>query len=161
MAQMPDADSPGVYVSGFYKQPEAVHGSGLSAEGVQGGQAIQNGGSAGGGGGPPGFGGGAAGGYPPKQCTTYEAFEESTREALIVLALYAIVVLGRWVHDPEALETVLKPDFWVWAVLLIPIGAFLKVVAPKVRDSLLNASIFNIILLLLMPLKHKSMMMSR
>jgi hypothetical protein len=105
--------------------------------------------------GMPGMGGSTG---PAHKCTPQGALLESLQEALIVLILYLIVAVGKWVHDREALETLRRGDFWVWVVLLVTVGTFLKYFSPKIRDSVLNAAVFNVILLMMQPIKRMAAM---
>jgi hypothetical protein len=92
------------------------------------------------------------------RCTPREAFWEAITEALIVVALYLIVAVGKSLHDRQALDTLRSGELWMLFFLLVVIGTFLKTVNNKLRDSLLNASIFNTLLILLTPIKRMQTM---
>jgi hypothetical protein len=74
-------------------------------------------------------------------------------DSLAVTCLYAIVVCGRGLTTPDAMSVFSDKSFWLWLALLIICNVFLQVFYPPLRQQLVQASVFSVVLVLMSPIK--------
>jgi hypothetical protein len=80
-------------------------------------------------------------------------FRIALEDSLAVTCLYAIVVCGRGLTTPGAMSVFSDRSFWLWLALLIICNMFLQVFYPPLRQQLVQASVFSVVLVLMSPIK--------
>ena len=80
-------------------------------------------------------------------------FKTALEDSIAATCLYAIVVCGRGLTTPGAMSVFKQTDFWVWLALLVLCNVFLQVFYPALKQQLVQASVFSVVLVLMSPIK--------
>jgi hypothetical protein len=80
-------------------------------------------------------------------------FRIALEDSLAVTCLYAIVVCGRGLTTPGAMSVFSDRSFWLWLAILIVCNMFLQVFYPPLRQQLVQATVFSVVLVLMSPIK--------
>ena len=80
-------------------------------------------------------------------------FRVALEDSLAVTCLYAIIVCGRGLTTPGAMSVFSDRSFWLWLAILIVCNMFLQVFYPPLRQQLVQASVFSVVLVLMSPIK--------
>lgn len=95
--------------------------------------------------------------YPENDGSLQGLMKTAVEDALAVSCLYAIVVFGRGLTTPGATSVFRHSDFWVWVALLVVCNAFLQVFYPALKQQLVQASVFSVMLVLMSPIKTREL----
>ena len=81
-----------------------------------------------------------------------ENFVEAIMDTIVIFGIYAVIIMGRSITDRKIMSIMMKPDVYIWFVMLVGIGAFMKSFYPRCEENVLNAAMFNCVRVMMYPI---------
>lgn len=94
---------------------------------------------------------------PPNDGSVRAVLRTALEDSSAALCLYVIVVAGRSVRSPEARTILGSADLWIWFGMLVVCNIFLQIFYPTLRQHLVQATIFAVLLVLMSPIKRRDL----